>query len=87
MMADSDAATALKLNTRMDIILWDFGPREETKEETKTPSQTKEKDAIIDNMAKHLDEEKRRKYSRPYVLACNAREEGLMAKFGTILQW
>ena len=79
MMADSDAATALKLHTRMDIVL--FGPQEETKEKTKTPSQTKEKDAIMKNMAKYLDEEKSRKYSRPYVLSYNTMAQVQMAEF------
>ena len=84
-MADSDAATALQLHTRMDVILWNFGPRKKTKKEKESSSRTKVKQpqrgAIIKKMAQHLYEEST-KHSRPYyVLTCNATALAHMKNF------
>ena len=67
MMADSDAAAALQLHTRMDVILWNLGPRQRKGKEKTRPERRK----MIKRLAEHIDEEASGKYSRPYVLTCD----------------
>ena len=63
-MADSDAAAALKLHTRMDVILWNLGKGSGCNVDSNDRTKT------IEKVAQHILDS--HNYSHPYVMTCDA---------------